>query len=550
MEFLQQDGYTQTETKLHHGKTLVISRLFEDRGSQWMGDSNQDRRESAMSLNRKSASQQMKSTGGHVPSNSTSRPKPRPRRREPSSPPAAEDLVEKWKQKSQLEDGDTSDDDNARLLGLSGTSKGGRAGKASSSKTKSSYASIKKIRLTLSPELRTKSLPATSKNFDDDDDNDPYWLSQDGVVSSSAPRKDLRVEVSIGHGDGESIASASSIEAFPPPARAAGKKKKRKVEYELNGEKEMVRKLFSFGRKPRFGEDKSESESESESESDDNVVVVQKKGKGKEVAKGKKVEPVETKKVEAKSKARQEDRPTSGKSSSKTKLSITKTGLLKTNSTKRANDTSSKRKIVLSPVKKALPAKKAKRITLEDSEPELESPESDVSDTPRPKKRDIARPGKASGKQSARRERTPPTTAATGTGIKRKRTFADDPTDFFSGYDSSSRAAPRKKHAAAIPRTPEKRGAEPKSKRGKGREKVGTTTTMKEKSKTTAKEKERPVRFASPKGFPAPMRAPVRVNEALLSSQYESGSQPEQPKKRYRQNAYGEKEEIVLGPNG
>ena len=583
MEFINQNGYAPTITEYRHGKTLVKQRPYDDRSSryirdsQWMGDSNPERRESAMSLNKKSGSQQARSSGGIAPyrattTSSLSRPKPRPRRR---SPPQAEELVEQWNKKSQLDDTESSDDDgNARFLGLSGTSKDhGRADKASASKGKNPFPNIKRIRLTVSPEARTKSLPSTSRGTSrleqDSDDDGKYWhFSQDGTaISASSPRKNVRVEVSIGLGDGDSIASSSSVETFPHPPRASafGKTKKRQgpsAPSDVNNDADCRRKCFSFGEENGVGR-----MGESDEGSEDDLVMTDRdsgKGKGKEVVRSKKVDewasiPPRSKGVEGKSKARQKEPPISPKARPK----VTKTHLLKVNSTKRANDSSSKQRVVPSSAKK-IPAStkksKPKSVRLgEDSD--LERLESDSSDTPRPvkqKHRGIANPGNASGKPSARRERTPPLpTSATGT--KRKRPSEDDPTDLFSGFDTSSRAAPRKKQDTVLPRTTENL-AGPKRKRGQEREKDAATT--KEKAATTKEKigisvKDKSSRVASPKGFPAPMRAPVRVNEALLSSQQpergsqpDSGSQSEQPKKRYRRNSAGIEEEIALGPNG
>ena len=584
MEFMKQNGYVPTITEYRHGKTLVMQRPYDDRSSryvrehQWMGDSNPDRRQSAMSLNRKNASQQVRSSSGVVPLKSTtttrttsssSRPKPRLRHR---SPPPAEELVEQWNKRSQLDDTESSEDDgNARLLGLSGTSKGfGHAGNASDIKGKNSF--IQRIRLTVSPEACMNRLPLTSRGtsrpeMDPDDDNKYWHFSQDGTaISASSPRKNVRVEVSIGLGDGDSIASPSSVEAFPhPPRRSVSGKKKKQLRLsapsDVNNDADCRRKCFSFGEENgvvRMGE--------SDESSEDDFVMMDRnsrKGKGKEVVGSKKVDereffPPKTKGFEGKKNARQEEPSTFSRSDIQAKSKLPKTDLLKVNSAKRANDTSNKQRVVPSPAKR-LPAliknSKPKRVRLgEDSE--LERLESDLSDTPRPVKkkyRDIANPGHASGKPSARRERTPPPTSS-ATGMKRKRPFEDDPTDFFSGLDTSSRVAPRKNQATVLPRTPEKDLTGLKRKRPQEREKDAVITkekavTMKEKDGTSIKDKSS--RVASPKGFPAPMRAPVRVNEALLSSpQPGSGSQSEQPKKRYRRNSAGIEEEIALGPNG
>lgn len=570
MESLKQHGFSQTQTvtKQVGGRTLVVARPFEKPNSM-LGDSNQDRRESGTSLNKKRPSQQTQHSSGIVPlskSASSSRPKPRPRHREASSPAPAEELLAEWQKKSQLEE--SSEDDNERLLRLSGTTKGRkRVDKASSSMAKSATSGIKKIRLTFSsPETTTSGLPSTLQPSEDSDNDDAKWydvFSQEGkAVPSSAPRKDIRVEVSIGRGDGESIASASSeVFAYDDPVPAFGRTKRRpsiSLSYDDSSEDNRQRRRFESGGRSR----------QRVEESDDDVVVVE-KGKGKGKGKAKKAEerekvPVKTKKADGKGKARQEEPSKSSKSTVKSKPSVTKTDLLGTGSKKRANDNSSKRKDESSPAKKAsVPSKQSatsKKKAIRMGSSEEDEIDSDVSMTPRPKKksRDIAKSGKVSAKNSARRDPTPPLATKTA-GTKRKRTYEDDPTDFFSGYETSSRATARKKpHSVAQLRTPDKRGAETKSKRGKEKEKVAprpNETTTKDKSAARTKEKgaatkEKPTRIASPTGFPSPMRAPVRVNEALLSSQLETEPQAEQPRPRTRRNSYGEEVEIAYGPNG
>lgn len=493
-------------TQPHNGKTLVIGRQFDAGSSAWLGDANQDRRQSAMSLNRK-------------------RPKARPRQREPSdspppppkssqllnrwskaSPPPtikpkpnANQLLAKWNKVSQPIDDDDSSHGDLPFT-LSGTNKTARP----------TTGGIKKLTLRVSPETRTSTLPTTSRRTSD---TEPEYLfvSQDGTqVSSSAPRKDLLLEVSIGTGDGSSVASAERESFFssrggaaPASGFASGFLRDGSIGYSSDSEGGRRDDSFLGDHRPRPLPGKQlrlESESPSEGE-----VEVRKTVKGK----GKVVRRVEETK----------------------KLKTSVTNLNKLASTKRD---STKRK---APAPPAPPpkTKPKKRVVLDSSESDHADSTSDAR-TPRAQVKPSNKPSKGGPLDRARREKTPPSKRRKAPeagrdqkrGNKRKRVTLDEDPTITSASDDDTDSPPVRR------------------KLGTGKGTAPIRTPVKEK-KSKHRPAPAPAPVAIPSGFPSPMRAPVRVNEALLAAPV---APKEDARKKYRLNAAGEQEEIVYGPNG
>lgn len=518
---------TQTQLQQHNGKTLVTHRPFTDpsqtyRRADFLDDANEDRRQSATSLNKKRPPSQTTTTG----TGKAARPKARPRqRKESSSPepttrrkePNAEELVSKWQRVSQTALSDSDSDD--MRFDLSGK--------------------LPRLKLYLSPESRTKSLASR------EEEREYIFVSQDGTqVSSSAPRKDLQLEVRIGRGDGESVVSSASSSAglpaaqggFAPPSVGsvkASQKYLRDGSIGYSSDSEGGRRDDSFlGDRRRLvplskavplqkgkGKAKVKERVTLGEDSESEIEVV---GKGKAKA------------AKGKGKVEEKNGRVKGSVTNLTKLATSKRDGKRKEPP--APPPATKRPATVQRTKKT--TKTRKRVVLDTSEEEAES-EDDISITPRAKAVPVTAKGKGkapvrrektpllkTGKTSKRaRERTPPPppTAAAGKSKKnnkRKRLTLDDEGPVISSADSDSAPAPTRRKISKQVRTPIK----------------------------NAKPKRTPAEVAIPSGFPSPMRAPVRVNEALLKPVEEPVL--EVVVKKYRMNATGEEEEIVYGPNG
>jgi hypothetical protein len=391
---------------------------------------------------------------------------------------------------------------------------------------------LPRLKLYLSPESRTGSLVSR------EDEREYILVSQDGTqVSSSAPRRDLQLEVTIGRGDGDSVVSSTPSSAglpvtqggFAPPSVGSVKASQRflrdgSIGYSSDseggrrddsflGERRRTVPLSKVQVKKGKGRDKvKERVTLGGSESEIEVVA---KGKGK-AAKGK-------------GKPEEKNGKVKGSVTNLTKLATSKRDGKRKEPPLPPPPPLTKRPTV-QPTNKT---KGKKRVVLDTSEEDAES-EDDISITPRARAVPVAGKGKGkapvrrektpplkTGKTSKRRERTPPPAAAKSKkNNKRKRLTLDDEGPVISSAESDSAPAPTRRKISNQVRTPTK-NAKPKRPRAE---------------------------IAIPSGFPSPMRAPVRVDEALLRPVEEPVV--EVVVKKYRLNAEGEEEEIIYGPNG
>ncbi|KAJ9101772.1 hypothetical protein QFC21_003111 [Naganishia friedmannii] len=254
-------------------KTLVASRQF-DAGSRTkaagagandpFGDTNEDRRISGASMNKRGSQgmsqSQSQSQGRERGSQSYSqsqrtngtattaptRPKPRKRtattsytiQESPPWPPPPrkskekEDvgaMVAKWKKVSQQDESESDDDGGGGGLGIDFSQSRKKSG-ATTAAGKGNKLEVagqgqgRKIKLILSPESRTKQLPATTttsshKDTSSSDDDEYLLLSQDAHQPPNSslvrvrPSRHLLPEVMIGTGDGASLLADSDADA-------------------------------------------------------------------------------------------------------------------------------------------------------------------------------------------------------------------------------------------------------------------------------------------------------------------------------------------------